>query len=95
MLRPVPLGVLETEATVVKRGRRAMVIDAALRAEVAVVARASSQWIAADLAATPLEGTVPARPDVPSDGRASGEFEYPLPGFNRDVAELRYLLGLA
>ncbi len=93
MLRPVPLAILETEAVVVKQGRRATLIDAALRAEGVVVARASSQWIAADLAAAPLGGTVPERPDTPSDGRSGGEFEYPMPGFNCDAAELRYVVG--
>lgn len=93
ILGPVPLGVLVSEATVVKPGRRAVVADGRLLCNGVVVARASSQWIAQDPAAEPNAQAVPPFPESVADPRRNGDFDYPVPGFNCDAAELRYVVG--
>lgn len=93
MLRPVPLDVLVADAVVVKPGRRAAVVDASLTHGGRVVARATSQWIAFDPAAAPLTGRVPARPSTPAEPRLAATIDYPVPGFNCDTCELRYVSG--
>ncbi len=93
MLRPVPLDVLIADAVVVKPGRRAAVVDASLTHGGRVVARATSQWIAFDSTTTPVMGRVPARPSTPAEPRLAATVDYPVPGFNCDTCDLRYVSG--
>ncbi len=95
LLRPVPCRELVVTATPVRIGRRVAVVDAAIldgNDGVTVLARASSQWVA------PAPGwdgpglAPPPRPIEPSEPWI-GELTYPRPGFNCDVAELRYVSG--
>lgn len=93
MLRPVPLDVLVADAVVIKPGRRTAVVDASLTHGGRVVARATSQWIAFDPTAAPLAGCVPARPPTPAEPRLAATIDYPVPGFNCDTCDLRYVSG--
>lgn len=96
MLRAVPLDELAVTARLVKPGRRTVVIDASLSHHGELVARASSMWLASQEVggggSDPNE-SVPARPAEAARPRDQTDFDYPVPGFNCDTCELRYLRG--
>lgn len=99
ILRPVPLTGLGHRAEVVHDGRRSRVVTSELLVGERVVARASSQWLAANRAepaattgVEPADLAVPRRPTEATDPD-DGDIAYPRPGFNCDVFELRPLVG--
>lgn len=101
--RPVPLAPLQAHASIVKPGRRSMIVDTALLHDGAVIARATSHWAKFDESARPmppgadggpdLSALVPPRGDAVAHPRSTTEFDYPDPGFNCDASELRYTEG--
>lgn len=96
MLRPVPLAELAVSARLVKPGRRTVVVDATIEHNGDLVARASSMWLANETAEPKperAEDGPPPRPAEPARPREQTDFDYPLPGFNCDTSELRYVRG--
>lgn len=97
----VPLVGLDTEAYVVKGGKRTKVIEATLSHSGRQLVRAVSQWVthdpaalaAAPRAASAASSPVSSRPDHAADPGATAEMNYPRPGFNCDAVELRPLRG--
>lgn len=109
ILRPVPAVPLRYQTSVDRLGRRSRVISAALWLDHTCVAKSSSQWVrvrgrpadstndgaGAPAASGPgvgIDPAVPLRPVAVTDPGA-GELDYPRPGFNCDVFELRCLVG--
>lgn len=103
IFRPVPQAVLTAEASVVRSGRRSQVIDAAITVDGVAHARASSQWAATGVSPRPADPVddvesapvplPPPRPEFADDPRDGAELDYPVPGFNCDTCELRYVSG--
>ena len=96
MLRAVPLAELSVTARLVKPGRRTVVVDATIGHQGDLVARASSMWLTNQTPESPSQiglAGPPPRPTEPAQPREQTDFDYPLPGFNCDTSELRYVSG--
>ena len=88
----VPLADLDVSSMVVRASRRSIVVDATIRHGSRVVARSSSQWLLPSTGWQSDGAPVPSMPPL-ADDPGAGDFDYPRPGFNCDVAEVRYSSG--
>ncbi len=95
IIRPAPALPLRYSFSVDHEGRRSRVISSSLWHGDRCVARASTQWSrrrdGPDTEAR-CDPAVPIRPTMRNDPGQS-EFDYPRPGFNCDVFELRPVYG--
>lgn len=95
ILAPVLVSELVVVATMVKRGRRAAVVDVTVTQAGRTVVRASTQWVSQGqrLTTAPPDATdIPCFADKVADP-ASGSINYPRPGFNVDAVQVRVVRG--
>ncbi len=84
---------LAVRSIVRKEGTRTAVVDASLEYDGLQVARASSQWLLGSDTPDHATTELPPVPGDRADPDAHPVMEYPRPGFNADVVDIRVLEG--